>query len=231
VSKKTRADSDFRSSLAMLEEDAVFAKAAPFGGPFEMAVHDLRHFLDHGVLPEQAETQRWAQGLMNKAKSPVASFTKALATLDQMTAALPAAAHRASANPVRFDRFKRELEADLVLKATNALMFNDQLNAAERGSLMLGLSAAHDRAFAKAQRADAHPVASQIEAIKTALEQARDTRDLSGPAATYLTEALRHIEQGITDQDDRTRLMSLLQQLKLALAAGDSDALGNGDQQ
>jgi hypothetical protein len=216
VTRKTRYDSDFRSSLAMLNEDAVFAKVAPYGGPFEMAVHDLRHFLDHGVLPEQAETQRWAQGLADRATKPAPRFAKALRDLGTMVKALPATAGRIAGIKVTAPA---PTEADLVAKAHANLMFNDRLNAAERGALLLGISAAHDRRFAKAQRSDSHPVAGQIEQIKTALETARDTRDIAGPAAAYLTEALRHIENGIVDADDRSRLMSLLQQLRQALAA------------
>jgi len=229
VAKRARDTSGFYGSLKLLQEqEAEFAKAT---GPFDQVVSDLRHFLDHGALPAQADTQDIAARVLK----PSARFTKALATLDQMTAATPVAERRASA-PVRFDRLKRDLDvmakshafdtdAELVTKAHSHLMFNDGLNAAERGALMLGLSAAHERAFAKAQRAEGHPVSLDVEKIKASLAQAQRERDITGDAAVYLTEALRHLEGGIRDQDDRNRLLGLLQQLKMALAAGDEGAL------
>jgi len=201
----------FHGSLKLLQEqDAEFAKAT---GAFDRTVADLRHFLDHGALPAQAD----AQGLADRALKPAKSFSKALGTLSTLVKAIPTTAKRVAGIKVQAPEPNRD---ELMAKAVNALMFDASLNAAQRGSLMLAASAA--QGFAKSEQ---HPVAAQVEAIRTSLEKAKAERDIAGPAAVYLEEALAHISHGITDADDRGRLMSLLQQLKMALGAGDEGAL------
>jgi hypothetical protein len=225
---KIRDISGFHGSLELLRQQELEQTGFSAGG--QAVIRDLERMFK-ALPPEaiEAPAKLAAQRLADRAKKPAPRFSKALGDLGAMVKAIPQTAARVAGIKVAPPE---PTEAELVAKATGHLLFNDQLNAAERGALLLGISAAHDRSFAKAQRAEQpHPVAGQIEAIKAALIKARDERDLSGPAATYLAEALRHIEQGITDADDRNRLMALLQQLKLALAAGDSDALGAGDAQ
>jgi len=225
VTRKTRADRDFHNSYQMLlEEEAamgrgeLFAKSEPSAtalGSFDKLVADLNHYLDTGSLPVQPDNG--AQEIADRAMKPSPRFSKACRDLDQMVKGIPVTAKRVAGIEITAPAPTRR---ELMAKATNALMHDATLSAHDRGMLLLGVSAA--QGFAKAEQ---HPVAAQVEKIKAALEQARDTRDLSGPAATYLAEALRHIEQGITDEDDRVRLMGLLNQLKLALAAGDEGAL------
>jgi hypothetical protein len=235
--RKTRDTSGFYSSYQMLlDEEAalgraeLFAKSEPAASTIKLSADGHAVIVDLEAMFKappssvfETESDRWAQRLADRATQSLPSFTKALRTLDQMVKSLPATARRVAAVQVR----KQEpTQTELMAKATNALMHDTTLSAHARGMLLLGVSAA--QGFAKSEQ---HPVAAQVEAIRAALEKARDERDLSGPAATYLTEALRHIENGIVDNDDRNRLMGLLQQLKLALAAGDSDALGAGHQQ
>jgi hypothetical protein len=166
------------------------------------------------------EAARENRRIVRMARGNPRGMTRIKRDLDIMTKALPTPAprHRAEVAAAPTD-------ADLVAKAYHHLQFNDGLNAAERGSLMLGISAAHDRGFAKAER---HPVAAQVEQVRTSLERAQRERDL-GPAGPFVEEALRHIRNGIVDADDRSRLEGLLLQIRTALAAGDTDALGTGD--
>jgi hypothetical protein len=213
--------SGFHGSLAMLQQEELAATG--FSADGQAVIADLERMFK--ALPPGAIenfSNRWAQRLRDRAKTPAPIFAKALRDLGTMAKSYASTAAKIAAIKVTAPA---SMEAELVAKAHTHLMFDDRLNAAERGALMLGISAAHDRRFAKAERSDSHPVTVQVEKIKAALEKAREERDLSGPAAVYLQEALAHIRNGIVDSDDRGRLMGLLQQLRQALAAGDEGAL------
>jgi len=213
--------SGFHGSLELLRQEELAHSGLSADG--QAVIADLEHMFKAlpPVTPEveaKLAAQRYARGLAGRTMKPSAFFAKALTDLGTMVKAIPATAGKVAGIKVAAPA---PTEADLVAKAHNHLLFNEGLNAEQRGNLLLGISAAHDRRFAKAEQ---HPVAAQVEQIKTALEQARATRDL-GPAEPFLVEALTTIERGIRDSDDRDRLMGLLMQLRQALAAGDEGAL------
>jgi hypothetical protein len=213
--RSTRDSSGFDSSLATLnEEDERSRKVMELGEMFKA------YAAYENAEAERENNRLWERVRGNPERD--ARFDRDLAVLAK---SFPPAK---SAPLARAAEVTAPTEGDLVAKAMTHLQFNDGLNAAERGALMLGISAAHDRAFAKAQPADRHPVTVEVEKIRDALEQAKAERDL-GPAAVYVEEALNHLAQGVRDSDDRARLQHLLMQIKLAMSAGDSDALGTGD--
>jgi hypothetical protein len=205
--RSTRDSSGFDSSLALLsEEDRRARNVIELGELFAKAIA----YENGAAARENAQLMHRCRGSQLGARidRDLAEIAKSFAPTKP--------APRASAADVT-----APTESELVAKAHSHLMFDDRLNAAERGALMLGISAAHDRHFAKAERI---PAGAQIESVRSALERARAERDL-GPAEVFVTEALATIERGIVDSDDRARLMSLLMQLRQALAAGDVSAL------
>jgi hypothetical protein len=204
---KANADKVLRSNLDMLGEDDRVRSIIELGEMFK-AHQDF----------EDAEAERANSRLMERCRGSQlgARIDRGLAVLAKSFPAPKAEPHpRVEAAPP---------ESDPLIKAESLLRFGEGLNAAQRGELMLGISA---RSFAKAARADRHPVAGQIEAIRSQLEQAQQERDL-GPAGPFVEEALRHIRNGVVDADDRSRLESLLLSIRTALAAGDTD-IGVGE--
>jgi hypothetical protein len=214
---KTNDRSGFQSSLDLLrEEEERFIKADPTA----RAIHELGQMFAATIAYENGAAERENAQLAERCRGNRERDARFDRDLGEIAKSFPPAkpAPRASTEAV-------PTEGELVAKAHSHLMFDDRLNAAERGALMLGISASHDRRFAKAER---HPVALRVDAIRAQLEKARAERDL-GPATPFIEEALAHIARGVTDSDERGRLMSLLQQARAALAAGDSDAFGTGD--
>ena len=208
----TSHDKAFHSSLAMLSEEDKRARN----------VIELGELFAKAIAYENAEAQRENDRLAERCCGNAERDARFDRDLGEIAKSFPPAKPTPCASAAEVTA---PTEADLVAKAHSHLMFDDRLNAAERGALMLGISASHDRRFAKAER---HPVALRVDAIRAQLEKARAERDL-GPATPFIEEALAHIARGVTDSDERGRLMSLLQQARDALAAGDSDALGVGD--
>jgi hypothetical protein len=201
----TSHDKAFRSSLDMLGEDKRVRNVIELGEMFAKA-----------IAYENGAAERENAQLMARCRGSQlgARFDRDLGEIAKSFPAPKAEPRpRVEAAPT---------ESDLLIKAESLLRFGEGLNAAQRGELMLGISA---RSFAKAER---HPVALHVDAIRAQLEKARAERDL-GPATPFIEEALAHIARGVTDSDERGRLMSLLQQARDALAAGDTAALGVGD--
>jgi hypothetical protein len=211
--------SGFHSSLALLsEEDKRVRNVIELGEMFKAyAAH------------ENAEAERENAQLAERCRGNAERDARFDSDLAVLAKSFPSV----KSEPVaRIAEVTAPTEGELVAKAMTHLYFDDGLNAAERGNLLLGVSAAHGRAFAKAQRADQHPVAARVEEIRTALEQARAERELPPNAAVYVDEALHHLAQigsGIVTADDAGRLQHLLMQIKLAMSAGDTGALGAGD--
>jgi hypothetical protein len=141
--------SSFKDGLAMLREEEVFAKAAPFGGPFAKCVADLRHYLDTGVIPGEPGSDGWAQNLMDRARGSSRTFTKALSDLDAMTKAAKKPARVVSVEA----RDPAGDAAAVITKSFAALNHDASLNADQRGRLMLGLSSLAGKMFAKSDRA------------------------------------------------------------------------------
>jgi hypothetical protein len=207
--------SGFDSSLALLREEDRRARN----------VVELGEMFAKAVAFKNAEAERDNAQLMERCRGNPEHDARIDSDLAVLAKSFPPAK---SAPLARAAEVTAPTEGELVAKAQSHLYFDNRLTAAERGALMLGISAAHDRRFAKAERSDRHPVTVQVEKIRDALEQAKAERDL-GPAAVYVEEALNQLAQGVRDSDDRARLQHLLMQIKLAMSAGDSDALGTGD--
>jgi hypothetical protein len=217
--RNTNSSSGFQSSLDLLrEEEERFIKADPSA----RAIHELGEMFAKASAFKNAEAERENARLAERCRGNErgARLDRDLAVLAKSFPAVqPAKVAAISA------RQAPASDGDLMAKAVGLLQHDATLNAEQRGRLLLGISA---RSFAKAARVDQHPVAARVDEIRTALEQAKQERDL-GPASVYVDEALNQIAQGVVDADDRARLQHLLMQIKLALSAGDTDALGTGD--
>jgi hypothetical protein len=213
--RSARDSSGFQSSLDLLrEEEERFIKADPTA----RAIRELGEMFAAAAAYQQNHEVLRATSIR---RTPMSAGWR-----DTFAKAMPkpepkrVTAVKAHPAPVR--------EVDLVAKAASLLYSGEGLTAEQRGNLLLGVSAAHDRAvFAKAARVDRHPVAGQIEAIRGQLEQAQRERDL-GSAGPAVEEALRTIRNGIVDADDSRRLEYLLLEIRRQLAAGDTD-IGTGD--
>jgi hypothetical protein len=207
--------SGFYGSLELLrEQEAEFVKAT---GPFDRVVSDLRGFLETGRMPPERKSASWAQGLMARARGTSRTFAKALSTLDQMTKSLPAVERRVAAIEVQEQATDTR---ELVKCMTDALRYDPRLSASDRGYLLLGLGSLAGQAFAKSEAP--HPMAAKIDKVKEMLTRVHKNKHAER-AAPIIEEALEHIKRGVVDSDDFNRLTVLLNSVKEALRAGDTD--------
>jgi hypothetical protein len=211
---KTHSDKGFHDSLAMLREEAAFAKAAPFGGPFAKCVADLRHYLRTGYIPGEPGSDGWAQGLMDRARGngtrSSRTFAKALVDLDAMTKAAPS---RKPARVVSVEVHDPAAEpAAIVRKSFAALQSDPHLTPEQRGQLMLGLSSLADKTF-KSQ--DAARIA-KVEAALAMIDRARAAKlsDDADPLIEKIREACR---RGETEPGDLLALESRLHEIRRKL--------------
>jgi hypothetical protein len=216
VSRSSSDTNWFYGSLNLLrEEDARFAKAM---GPFDQVVSDLRGYMETGRLPVERESASWAQGLAARVRGSSRTFAKALNTLGELTKALPATQRRVAAIEVRAPETTDTRE--LVKSMTDALRYDPSLSASDRGYLLLGLGSLAGQAFAKSEAP--HPMAAKIDKVKEMLTRAHKYKHAER-AAPMIEEALEHIKRGVVDSDDFARLTVLLNGVKMALQAGDTD--------
>jgi hypothetical protein len=204
---KIRDTSGFYGSLKLLlQEEEAFAKAT---GPFDRCVIDLRDYLDTGRLPGEREADGWAQNLMARARGTSRTFAKALATLDVMVKALPAASTKRVVSVETRDPSAEP--AATVAKSFDALRNDVNLTPAARGELMLGLSSLAGKVFAKAEG-----VSGRLEQVRSAialLDRAKAEHHIAeiDPLVEQIREAVR---KGETEPSDLLTIESKLHEIR-----------------
>jgi hypothetical protein len=142
-------------------------------------------------LGVEMRRQEWANGLMARARGfgATGEFRKALSDLADMHAALPP--KRRSVMFVRKDAFaKPSAGAEVIAKAFHTLRHGD-LNADQRGRLMLALGNVADRVFAKAMPSGAERVEPQsARALAARLKEIQGHLDQHAEAS-HIAEAER----------------------------------------
>ena len=109
----------------------------------------------------------------------------------------------------------------VALKAINALQYDSTLNAAQRGALLIALGDRAGAVFAKSEAP--HPMAAKIDRVRATLEKVHHNKHAER-AEPLIAECLEHIKKGVVEAEDFNRLTVLLNEVKAALAAGDTDA-------
>ncbi len=136
-------------------------------------------------------------------------FSKALGTLASMTKAL-------RSRPIVIK--KAEIPGhgrQVVAKALDALRSGD-LNAEERGQLMIKLNALAERVFAKAETA--HPAVDRLDALQAKLDAALASGQ-SGAAEGLIRDALKLIRRGSLTGPEHAHLSLLINELRSKLEA------------
>lgn len=214
---KIRDISGFHGSLATLRQEELAATG--FSADGQAVIRDLERMfksLPPGAI--EGLSKRRAQRLADRATKPAPRFAKACRDLDQMVKAIPAVTAKVAGIKVSAPEPSQD---EIAMKAISALQYDPTLNAAERGSLMIALGTRVGAVFAKSEAP--HPMAAKIDRVKEMLTRVHKNKHAER-AAPIIEEALQHIKKGVVSSEDFNRLTVLLNSVKEALAAGDSDA-------
>jgi hypothetical protein len=194
----------------------VLARLSPEG---REAIDDLdRMFKSVPAWAFETEADREAQRLHRRVHGDRRRMAEMDRDIEQMTKSFAAAAARVSAGDLRAQPIS---EDDIVAKAHSALRHDHTLSAHDRGTLLIALGDRAGAVFAKSQAP--HPMAAKIDKVRTMLEHARKNKHAER-AEPIIEECLEHIKKGVVSDEDYGRLSALLSSLKMALAAGDTDA-------
>jgi len=224
---KIRDISGFHSSLDMLRQEELAQTG--FSADGQAVIRDLETMFK-ALTPEAIEApakraaQRETQALANRATKPVASFTKALRDLAGMTKAAT------SRKPTRVAsievRDPAAAPAAIVAKSFDALNHDANLNADQRGRLMLGLSTIAGKVFAKADGVSGR--LDQVRAAIALLDRAKAEHKIAeiDPLVEQIREAVR---RGETEPSDLLTIESKLHEIRRHLENHLEEQADNGE--
>jgi hypothetical protein len=218
---KTNDNSDFQSSLDLLREEEL--RRTGFSDDGQAVIRDLEQMFK--ALPPWAfetaadrEAARENRRLAKLARGNPGTMARVRRELETMAKSHARTASRAVAVEVREPPPSQD---DLALKAINALQYDPNMSAHDRGMLLIALGDRAGAVFAKSEAP--HPMAAKIDRVRAMLEKVHQNKHVER-AAPIIEECLQHIKKGVVESEDFNRLTVLLNEVKSALAAGDTDA-------
>jgi hypothetical protein len=219
---KVKDNSGFQSSLDLLREEEL--RRAGFSDDGQAVIRDLEAMFK--ALPPWAletaadrEAARENRRLAKLARGNPRGMARIKRDLEIMVKALP---QPTASRVVAVESHEQAPSQDAVaLKAINALQYDSTLNAAQRGALLIALGDRAGAVFAKSEAP--HPMAAKIDRVRAMLEKVHHNKHAER-AEPLIAECLEHIKKGVVEAEDFNRLTVLLNEVKAALAAGDTDA-------